>query len=483
MNGQNVVTEDQLPEAQNLENYAQLTGATFTGHIYIQSVITGATGSFTSLLSNGDHVLTTSSFISPSFTGTPTAPTPDPSNNSTQIATTNFVTTAISNLVGTAPDVLNTLQEISTSLNNDPSFNYTIVKQLALKAPLDNPIFTGTVLGPTGTFNYLSINNGITGPTASFNSLIINSESSSNNMNFLPQSALGSFNPATDANNQVIVASGTKNTEVLQITTWSDTNSSVKVKPTSVVMGAGGATNTPTSSIECNGTNVVVNPNIKYPDNTIQNSAFTGAGNLAGSYTDANITIDANGKITAISNGSVLFVPKFHNFANYQTVSSGYSQGPYIYWSSGWGALDYAIIRIRAQINWGITGGEYNNYASTSGELIIRPYYSPSGTFGDLTASPSLLWATNTGTVFGATKKLLYYSGVVNTGTQSYFFIYGSGGTLGGGSSSGYIQLMCDSPGTAGGWQYTCSVEYILHSTSGASITFSNGNGTNKSLP
>ena len=121
----------------------------------------------------------------------------------------------------------------------------------------------------------------------------------------LPNAGAGSYNPATDAGNEVIMAKGATNgTETLELTTWSSTNSSVKVAPTSVSMGAGGTTNTPTTSVICNGTSVAVAPSLTFPDGKVQNSAFTGAGALTGSYTNTNMTIDANGKITALANGT-----------------------------------------------------------------------------------------------------------------------------------------------------------------------------------
>jgi len=86
-----------------------------------------------------------------------------------------------------------------------------------------------------------------------------------------------SYNPSTDINNIMLLGTGTQNAETLQLTTWSATNNYVKVRPTSVGMGAGGTSNTATSSVECNGTTVRIVPSLTFPDNSVQTTAFTGA--------------------------------------------------------------------------------------------------------------------------------------------------------------------------------------------------------------
>lgn len=70
---------------------------------------------------------------SPTLTGTPTAPTASTDTNTTQIATTAFVQTAVSNLVDSAPETLNTLNELSSALGDDPNFATTIATQLGNK--------------------------------------------------------------------------------------------------------------------------------------------------------------------------------------------------------------------------------------------------------------------------------------------------------------------------------------------------------------
>ena len=70
---------------------------------------------------------------SPELKGTPQAPTAEPNNDSQQLATTAFVSEAIRRLVGTAPETLNTLSEISVAINKDANFATTIANQIAQK--------------------------------------------------------------------------------------------------------------------------------------------------------------------------------------------------------------------------------------------------------------------------------------------------------------------------------------------------------------
>jgi len=74
-----------------------------------------------------------------------TATTQAASDNSTKIATTAYVTTAIGNLVDSAPGALNTLNELAAALGDDASFSSTVTTQLATKAPINNPTFTGSI--------------------------------------------------------------------------------------------------------------------------------------------------------------------------------------------------------------------------------------------------------------------------------------------------------------------------------------------------
>ncbi|MDT4570753.1 phage tail protein [Escherichia coli] len=93
---------------------------------------------------------------SPTFTGTPKAPTPAAGNNTTQLATTAFVQAALTALINGAPATLDTLKEIAAAINNDPKFSTTINNALALKAPLSSPALTGTPTAPTAA---QSVNN------------------------------------------------------------------------------------------------------------------------------------------------------------------------------------------------------------------------------------------------------------------------------------------------------------------------------------
>ena len=108
---------------------------------------------------------------SPEFTGTPKAPTATAGTNTTQIATTEFVTAAvaaaISALVDSSPAALDTLKELATALGNDANFSTTVTNALANKAAKTNDTITVATADPTSAFNVRNVKATATDPGAS----------------------------------------------------------------------------------------------------------------------------------------------------------------------------------------------------------------------------------------------------------------------------------------------------------------------------
>ncbi|HAG8477142.1 TPA: phage tail protein [Escherichia coli] len=96
----------------------------------------------------------------PTFTGEPKAPTPAAGNNTTRIATTEFVQTAITALINGAPDTLDTLKEIAAAINNDPKFSTTINNALSGKQPLDETLTHLSGKDVAGLLAYLGLGEG-----------------------------------------------------------------------------------------------------------------------------------------------------------------------------------------------------------------------------------------------------------------------------------------------------------------------------------
>jgi len=83
---------------------------------------------------------------SPAFTGTPTAPTASSGTNTTQVATTAFVTGAIADLTDSAPATLDTLNELAAALGDDANFATTVTTSIATKLPISGGTLTGDLI-------------------------------------------------------------------------------------------------------------------------------------------------------------------------------------------------------------------------------------------------------------------------------------------------------------------------------------------------
>ena len=76
---------------------------------------------------------------------TVTVATASAGDNDTTVASTAFVSTAVSNLVASAPGTLNTLNELAAALGDDASFSTTVTNSIATKLPLAGGTMTGNI--------------------------------------------------------------------------------------------------------------------------------------------------------------------------------------------------------------------------------------------------------------------------------------------------------------------------------------------------
>jgi len=82
---------------------------------------------------------------SPTFTGVPAAPTASAGTNTTQVATTAFVKTAVDNVINAAPGALDTLDELAAALGDDANFATTVTNSIATKLALAGGTMTGNI--------------------------------------------------------------------------------------------------------------------------------------------------------------------------------------------------------------------------------------------------------------------------------------------------------------------------------------------------
>ena len=112
---------------------------------YVDGVTSAIQTQLDAKLASATAASTYAPIASPTLTGVPLAPTAAANTNTTQIATTAYVQTELTDLLAGAPGALDTLNELATALGNDANYSTTITTALAAKLPLAGGTMTGAI--------------------------------------------------------------------------------------------------------------------------------------------------------------------------------------------------------------------------------------------------------------------------------------------------------------------------------------------------
>lgn len=231
-----------------------------------------------------------------------------------------------------------------------------------------------TYIQTNGTSNVLSTTTGSTtvisnGGAGTTQALAVKDGVSNKGIIFVPNTTNGIYDPMVVADLSAILS---QSSDIL-IGSWTGVSNGLLSGNTHTLIGYGGVNNIPTSYADFIGTTINIAPSLTYPDTSVQSSAYTGAKALAGSYTNANMTIDTNGKISAISNGAAnQSIPMAYQYFNNYV---GTAPPVITFTTSGanWGINEFFTVRFQITTIFSTVSGAAPSVNTQSGYMDFYP--------------------------------------------------------------------------------------------------------------